>query len=352
MHSWGPHLVDSAPIQKRGGVDTPPRFSGLPSGPGFRRPVTSPAGNARFALLAVAAVLLATAVVGCSSNDSALKASVPENVATEDEAGAPVVVAAGDIAVCYGAGDQATAELLTQIGGTVLTLGDNAYRYGTPAAFADCYDPSWGRAKDRTKPSPGNHDYYSGGAEGYFGYFGEAAGERGRGYYSYDLGAWHVVSLNSNCEFVGGCGAGSAQVRWLEDDLARNRKACTLAYWHHPLFSSGEKHGNTPEVRPLWTTLHAAGAEVVLSGHEHNYERFAPQDPLGKANPARGIRQFVVGTGGRSHYEITDPIANSEVHNDDTYGVLKLTLRPEGYDWRFVPVEGGRFTDSGGARCH
>ena len=301
-------------------------------------------------LVAVAAFL--STAVGCSSSEVASEALVAENVATEDEAGNPVVVAAGDIAACYDGGDEATARRVTSIGGTVLTLGDNAYRYGTSGAFANCYDPSWGRFKDRTRPSLGNHDYYSEGAEGYFGYFSEAAGEPGKGYYSFDLGAWHVVALNSNCELVGGCGAGSAQLRWLEGDLERHRTAYTLAYWHHPLFSSGRVHGNTPGVKPLWASLHAAGADVVLSGHEHNYERFAPQDASGEADPESGIREFVVGTGGRSHYEITDPIANSEVRNDDTYGVLKLTLRPNGYDWRFVPVEGERFTDSGSSRCH
>lgn len=265
----------------------------------------------------------------------------------------PVVVAAGDIAGCHGAGDEATSKLLSNIGGTVLTLGDNAYEGGTPEDFADCYDPSWGRHKHRTKPSPGNHEYGSEGAEGFFRYFGEAAGEPGRGYYSYDRGAWHIIALNSiKCLEMTGCHALSPQVRWLEQNLRRNRAACTLAYWHHPLFSSGERHGNTPQVRSLWKALYEAGADVVLSAHEHNYERFAPQDPYGQADRKRGIREFVVGTGGKSHYPILDPIANSEVHNDDTYGVLKLTLRPQGYDWRFVPVKGAQFTDHGSARCH
>ena len=310
-------------------------------------------GTGRIVLVACATLVLAIATVGCSSAKQDLQHFASHDAAPEDNTGAPVVVAAGDIAICYGSrGDEATSRLLSDIGGTVLTLGDNAYEDGTPEEFADCYDPTWGRYKDRTRPSPGNHDYHSEGAEGYFGYFGEAAGEPGKGYYSYDLGAWHIVALNSNCEYVGGCGAGSAQVRWLTNDLRRNRTVCTLAYFHHPLFSSGEQHGGTPEVKPLWETLYEAGADVVLSAHEHNCERFAPQDADGGADPERGIREFVVGTGGKSHYEIVDPIANSEIHNDDTYGVLKLTLRPKGYDWRFVPVEGARFTDSGSARCH
>jgi hypothetical protein len=314
--------------------------------------MTAVTSTGRVALLAFVALALVSATLGCSLENSTLQNAASHHAALQHNTGDPVVVAAGDIATCYDTGDEATARLLSNIGGTVLTLGDNAYEDGTPEEFADCYDPSWGRYKDHTKPSPGNHDYNSEGAEGYFGYFGEAAGEPAKGYYSYDLGAWHLVALNSNCEFVGGCGAGSPQVRWLKNDLRRNRTACTLAYWHHPLFSSGVKHGSTPEVRPLWETLYEAGADVVLSGYEHNYERFAPQDADGEADPERGVREFVVGTGGKSHYPILDPIANSEVHNDDTHGVLELTLRPEGYDWRFVAVEGARFTDSGSARCH
>ena len=315
--------------------------------------MTAPAGTGRITLLTCAALVIVTATVGCSSENSASKGFASQNPPSERAIKDPVVFAAGDIAHCASGGDESTARLLASTRGTVLTLGDNAYRDGTSEEFADCYDPSWGRYKHRTKPSPGNHDYQSEGAAGYFGYFGEAAGKPSRGYYSYDLGSWHVVSLNSNCEEVGGCDTSSPQARWLEADLSGNAdKRCTLAYWHHPLFSSGEEHGSTPEVKPLWETLYEAGADVVLSGHEHNYERFAPQDPDGVADPERGIREFVVGTGGVSHYPILDPIANSKVHNDDTYGVLKLTLRSEGYDWRFVPVEGARFTDFGSARCH
>jgi hypothetical protein len=267
-----------------------------------------------------------------------------------------VVVAAGDIADCRREGDDATARLLGGIdGATVLALGDNAYPDGSAEDYEECYEPTWGRFKDRTKPSPGNHDYDTQGAEGYFDYFGKAAGDPSEGYYSYDLGAsWHIVALNSNCEEVpGGCEEGSQQVRWLKADLAANDdKKCTLAYMHHPRFSSGVKHGNTHYVKPLWEALYEAGADVVLSAHEHNYERFAPQNPGGREDPEGGIREFVVGTGGgKGTYPILEPIANSEVHNDDTYGVLRLTLRPKGYDWRFVPVEGETFTDSGSAKC-
>ena len=298
--------------------------------------------------LVVAMVL----VVGCGSEDTASKQG--PGPAAGEPTGDAVLVGAGDVASCDGDGDEATAELLARIGGTVFVLGDGAYPDGSAADYADCYDPTWGRHKARTKPVPGNHDYPGDGgeAEGYFGYFGAAAGNRDKGYYSYELGGWHVVALNSNCEEVGGCGAGSPQVRWLKADLAGGDGACTLAYFHHPRFSSGEEHGGTPRMGPIWEALYAANADVVLSGHEHNYERFAPQTPGGEADPERGIREFVVGTGGNGHYPISDPSANSEVRNDDAYGVLKLTLHPESYDWRFVPVEGERFADSGEGRCH
>jgi hypothetical protein len=292
----------------------------------------------------VLAVFLATLIaVGCASG---------RTPSPEKNADSPVVVAVGDIASCRSEGDEATARLVSGISDArVLTLGDNVYPDGSIEEFHECYGPTWGRFKERTKPSPGNHEYHTEEAEGYFDYFSEAAGDPDEGYYSYDLGEWHIVALNSNCGEVG-CGASSAQVRWLKADLAQEDKSCTLAYFHHPLFTSGEYRPGIREVKPLWETLYAAGADVVLNGHDHNYQRFAPQDPDGEADPERGIREFVVGTGGRSHYSILEPIANSEVNNDETYGVLKLTLRPQGYEWRFVPVEGEAFTDSGSARCH
>jgi acid phosphatase type 7 len=263
-----------------------------------------------------------------------------------------VIVAVGDIASCSGTADEATARLVGGMeGATVLALGDEAYPEGTAEEFQECYKPAWGRFENRTKPVPGNHEYHTAEAKGYFGYFGKAAGQPGKGYYSYDLGQWHIVALNSNCEEVG-CGASSPQLSWLKADLAKDAKICTLAYFHYPLFSSGKYRPGIREVKPLWEALYAADADVVLNGHDHNYQRFAPQDPNGKADPEHGIREFVVGTGGRSHYLIVDPIANSEVYNDETYGVLRLTPRPEGYEWQFLPVEGETFTDSGSARCH
>jgi len=263
-----------------------------------------------------------------------------------------VLVGAGDIASCVSDGDEATASLLDAIGGVVFTLGDHAYEAGTPIEFEACYEESWGRHKARTRPTPGNHDYLTPGASGYFDYFGAAAGERDRGYYSYRLGPWHIVVLNSNCPEVGGCDSGSPQAQWLRANLAANPTPCTLAYWHHPRFSSGP-HGSDPTVQAFWQALHDYGAEVVLSGHDHTYERFAPQDPQGRLDPVRGVRQFVVGTGGASHHRFAGPAAaNSEARSDDTFGVLKLTLYPTGYEWQFIPAAGRTFTDSGAAPCH
>ena len=262
------------------------------------------------------------------------------------------LVAAGDIATCSSDFDEATAHLVDGIPGLVAPLGDLAYEFGSTEDFANCYGPTWGRHKDRTRPALGNHEYLTPGAAGYFDYFGPAAGDPSQGYYSYDYGAWHVVVLNSNCEQLGGCQAGSSQEQWLRADLAASHAFCTLAYWHHPRFSSSD-HGNDPAVAPLWQALYDDGAEVVLVGHDHDYERFAPQTADGIADPARGIREFVVGTGGRSHYPIVRTLEpNSEARNDDTYGVLRLTLRSGSYEWQFIPQEGYPFTDSGSAPCH
>jgi hypothetical protein len=244
-----------------------------------------------------------------------------------------------------------TAALVARRRGTVATLGDNVYPSGTPAQFRRCYRPSWGRFRKRTRPAAGNHEYATPGAAGYFGYFGRAAGPRGRGFYSYELGAWHVIVLNSNCRPIGGCGPGSPQGRWLDRDLRRHHARCTLAYWHHPLFSSG-LHGGAPEMRPTWWRLYRSGVEVVLNGHDHDYERFAPQTPGGRRDLRRGIRQFVVGTGGRSHYPFAARVRNSVVRNDDAYGVLELTLFPRGYEWTFIAQRGKRFADTGSAACH
>jgi acid phosphatase type 7 len=284
------------------------------------------------------------------TNPPATTTALPTTAPTPSSAD-PVLIGAGDIASCNSTGDEATAALLDNIAGTVITLGDNVYDSGTPAEFTNCYDPSWGRAKARTRPAVGNHEYLTSGAAGYFGYFGAAAGDSRTGYYSYDLGTWHIIVINSNCSKVGGCQAGSSQEQWLRADLAAHPASCTLAYWHHPRFSSGE-HGNATALQPIWQALYDANADVVLNGHDHNYERFAPQNPSGTLDRARGIRQFVVGTGGKSHYQITAPITNSEIYNDSTFGVLKLTLHPTSYDWEFIPESGKTFSDTGNADCH
>jgi hypothetical protein len=267
-------------------------------------------------------------------------------------AGEPVLVGAGDIADCsnlLGAG--ATAKLLDSIAGTVFTAGDNAYDSGTAEQFANCYDPTWGRHKARTRPSVGNHEFHSGGAAPYFNYFGANAGDPSKGYYSYDLGSWHIIVLNSECTEVGGCETGSAQEKWLRADLQSHPAACIAAYWHKPLFSSGARHGNDLEVKPFWDDLYAAHATLVLGGHDHDYERFAQQNPDGKLDPEHGIREIVVGTGGKSHRPFAAPLPASEVRNDDTFGVLKLTLHLKSYDWEFIPEEGKTFRDSGSDSC-
>ena len=265
----------------------------------------------------------------------------------------PVLAGAGDITNCSRTQDEATAQLLDGIAGTVITMGDNAYPDGTLDQFNNCYDPTWGRHKDRTHPSPGNHDYHVAGAAGYYTYFGAAASpldtnctSNCKGYYSYNLGEWHIIALNSEIDHS----TGSAQEQWLRADLAANSTLCTLAYWHKPRFSSG-KHGNNASFQPFWQALYDYGADVVLNAHDHSYERFAPQNPTGQAEPTRGIREFVVGTGGASLYSFLSIQPNSEVRNNTTWGVLKLTLHPASYDWEFVPIAGQTFTDSGSANC-
>jgi hypothetical protein len=279
-----------------------------------------------------------------------LQAAVPR---TPEANQSPVVLlAAGDIADCTNlAGAEATAKILEENSGTVAAIGDLAYPDGTRENFK-CYDQTWGRVKDRTRPAPGNHEFHSQGATFYFEYLGKAAGDPKDGFYSYDLGAWHIVSLNSECAEIGGCNEGSREEKWLRADLEAHPAACTLAYFHKPLFSSGAAHGNDPEVKPLFQALYDANADVVLGGHDHDYERFAPQDADGKADSARGIREFVVGTGGKSHRAFVAPLPNSEVRDNTAFGVLKLTLKSDSYDWKFIPEAGKTFTDSGNGQCH
>ena len=288
----------------------------------------------------------------------------------------PVVAAAGNIACdplspSFNAGlgtasecrQRSTSDLLVDKGlAGVLTLGDSQYACGGYGAYLQAFDPTWGRVKSLIHPALGNHDYRpgplagtdcdpTGAPTGYFRYFGAAAGSPSTGYYSFDIGAWHLIALNTNCGQVGGCGAGSAQEAWLRADLAAHRNRCTLAYMHHPRFSSSYEQAENVEIDPLWRALHSAGADVVLAGHDHVYERFAAQDPNGRAD-SKGLREFVVGTGGFSHHPFFTVQPNSQVRNNATFGVLLLTLRRAGYAWRFVPEAGSSFTDSGSGSCH
>jgi hypothetical protein len=255
------------------------------------------------------------------------------------------LLAAGDIAVCGATSTEATAKLLDRFPGTVLALGDNVYPSGTTEQFVNCYGPTWGRHRIRTSPAPGNHEYDASGAAPYYAYFGAAAGPAGLGYYSFNLGAWHVVSLNSNVAAQ----PGSPQYEWARNDLDASNSACTLAYWHHPLFSSGG-NGNNAQMREIWRLLNAHRAEVVLVGHDHDYERFAPQDADGTAT-SDGIREFVVGTGGANLRPVGVVKPNSQVRDNQTWGVLKLTLRAATYNWEFVPIDGQAFRDFGTAAC-
>jgi hypothetical protein len=260
------------------------------------------------------------------------------------------LVGAGDIGRCDDRSDRKTARLVGKIPGTVFTLGDHAYHDGTRSEFRDCYDPTWGKYKKRTRPTAGNHDYHTAGAKPYFNYFRWRAG-RPRGYYSYDRGAWHIVALNSNCEEVGGCEWRSAQGRWLRRDLANHRARCTLAYFHHPLYASGRGE-DSPEVKPFWHILYNHHADVILNGHAHRYERFARITPSGKRSSARGIRQFIVGTGGAEReFQQGPDEPRVQAKKTGAPGVLKLELGSGFYHWKFVPVAGRNYTDSGSARC-
>jgi 3',5'-cyclic AMP phosphodiesterase CpdA len=247
------------------------------------------------------------------------------------------LLAAGDIASCSSSGDEATAAILARVKGTIAALGDTAYESGTADEFRRCYAPSWGRHRARTKAALGNHEYGTENAADAISYFGLPA----RGWYTYSLGDWRVLVLNSNCGPAGGCDRGSPQWRWLRAELATSSASCTLAYWHHPRWSSG-LHGSHPMMAELWSLLAAGGVDVVLAGHDHHYERFAPID---------GIRSFVVGTGGRSHYPVLRRLPTSRAVDTTTWGVLRLTLRRGAYDWRFLPVSGARYRDAGSGRC-
>lgn len=292
--------------------------------------------------------------------------------------GDPIVVAAGDIAcdpassnfnggagTSSGCRMQSTANLVTaQNPSAVLALGDIQYYCGSYSAFMQSYDLSWGKFKNITYPAVGNHEYLTSGgsapstgcttanadAAGYFTYFGAAAGQQGKGYYSVNVGAWRLIALNTNCSSAGGCGSTSPQYQWLENELKTNSNQCIMAYYHIPLFSSGGRASQNS--KSLFKLLYDYNADLVLTGHDHTYERFAPQTPDGVRDDARGIRSFVVGTGGSNHTSLASTFPNSEVRNADTYGILKLTLHASSYDWEFVPETGKTFTDKGTTLCH
>ncbi|MFL5909820.1 MAG: metallophosphoesterase family protein, partial [Gaiellaceae bacterium] len=283
----------------------------------------------------------------------------------------PTLAAAGDIACGADSTSAsckagATSDLILGLNPTaVLPLGDVQYEKGQYDNFLHFYDPTWGRLRAITHPAVGNHEYGTPNASGYFDYFDGVgrptgqAGDRGKGYYAFDLGAWRLYALNSNCTRpeAPGCGEGSAQLNWLKADLAAHPRRCSLAFMHHPMFTSDTREFDTPafrdKLRPLWQAFYDHGGDVVLVGHSHFYERYAPQDPQGNPDPTHGIRQFIVGTGGRNVYEPGTPLErNSEVHDGKTFGVIDMTLHGSGYDWRFVPVPGKTFTDAGSQACH
>ena len=317
------------------------------------------------AIRAILALIVLVGLIGFAA---------PSDITSALAAGDPVVAAAGDIACdpsssSFNSGNGSssscrqkyTSDLLVNAGlSAVLLLGDNQYYCGGYQAFLQSYDLSWGRVKSITRPAVGNHEYLTSGgtgctsanqgAAGYFNYFGAAAGERSKGYYSYDIGTWHLIALNSNCSSAGGCSASSPQGQWLEADLAAHSNFCTLAYWHIPLFSSGGRASSNS--KPFWQALYNHNADLILSAHDHIYERFAPQTPTGTVDPVRGIREFIVGSGGANHTSLVQIAANSELRDASTFGVLKLTLHPTSYDWRFVPEAGKSFTDSGTVACH
>ncbi len=267
--------------------------------------------------------------------------SLAQTAPLQAEAASVVLVGAGDISTCDNSNDEATAKLLDNISGTVFTAGDNAYPGGTYTQFTNCYHPTWGRHKSRTKPVPGNHEYNTSGAAGYFKYFSNTPS-----YYAYNLGDWRIYALNSEIDVS----STSAQVKWLKNDLTANPKRCVLAYWHKPRWSSGSHYGSNSKYQTLWKTLYDAGAELVISGHEHHYERFKEMNAYGTAS-SPGLREFVVGTGGASHYSFGSILSTSQVRNSSTYGVLKLTLNSTSYSWKFIPVAGKTFTDSGTTNC-
>ncbi len=296
-------------------------------------------------------VLIAGAMVayGCGGSTPSSPSPTPTPTAAgpgSSPSPPAVLVGAGDIGACGSPAIAATAQLIDQTPGIVFTTGDNAYPNGSAANFRDCYDPHWGRHRGRTRPTPGNHDYDSGGATAYYTYFEDNAGPFGLGYYSYTAGPWHVVALNSEIPV----GPGSAQLQWLRSDLSAAPARCTMVYWHKPLFTSGP-NGPNRDMREIWRVMYELNVDLVVNGHDHLYERFAPQDPDGRLDQARGIRQIIVGTGGGGLYTPITSAPNTEAIGI-VYGVLKLTLGDGSYQWQFLPIPGTSFSDSGSGACH
>ena len=310
--------------------------------------------------LAAAAVL---AAVACGGATPTTPVPSPFTVPSMAPPRLPTLAAAGDIVCAPASRDPCrhleTLQVVENLApDLVLPLGDNQYDSGTASEYATMYNQSWGRLKARSRPVPGNHEYQDPGARGYYDYFNGVgaftgvAGDRDKGYYSYDFADWHFIALNSNCRQIsGGCGPGGPQEQWLRQDLARNQRPCTLAYSHHPRFSSGT-NGSSLELAPLWRALYEGGADVYLAGHDHHYERFAPQNPDGAPDPVRGLREFVVGTGGRSITPFRTILPNSEAQDTTSFGVLAMRLAPGGYQWKFQATSGMPFDDRGTAECH
>jgi hypothetical protein len=295
--------------------------------------------------------LFVCALARCGNNSSPLSPT-SSSTSSSGAAGAstPVLIGAGDIGLCGAGGSAAsaaemTAKLLDRLPGTVFTAGDNAYMSGSMDEFQNCYHPTWGRHRGRTRPVPGNHEYSSSPAA-YYNYFGSSAGSSDGGFYSYAVGSWRVIALNSEIPSQ----PGTPQLEWLKNELATRKSTCTAVIWHRPLFSSG-RNGNNPDMKDVWRTIYDANVDVVINGHDHTYERFAPQDPDGRPDPSRGIREFVVGTGGAMLYEFTHVSPNSEARGA-AWGVAMFTLSDGGYQWQFIPVDGASFTDAGSGTCH
>jgi hypothetical protein len=313
---------------------------------------SGPSGGNGVATGAISSTATGTKTVSATAGGLLLAQTTAVTVTS---AGSTVTfVGAGDIADCGNNNDAATAALINAMPSTteVFVLGDNVYPDGTLSQYNNCYHPTWGAFKSRTHPSAGNHEYNTTDAKGYFDYFGAAAGTRGQGYYSFDLGSWHIIVLNSNIA----TGNGSAQDTWLQADLTAHQNVCTLAYWHHPLYSSiggsGSGGAVTSSARRFWDVLYTFGADVVLNGHRHVYERLALIKPDGTADPVNGIRTFIAGMGGESGGDLTNLFPLSEEREGHTYGVLKLTLSTTSYTWQFVPVAGSSYTDTGSGTCH